>query len=76
MEVNFRDKSQLNSVMNIMLHTLLMYILEHNIGSVSEMTIDIQDSYNFLKDNRTNELQHIDIVDRRMKKINKKKVLE
>ncbi|EHQ41486.1 hypothetical protein [Myroides odoratus] len=75
MEVNFRDKSQLNSVMNIMLHTLLMYILEHNIGSVSEMTKDIQDSYNFLKDNRTNELQHIDIVDRRMKKINKKKVL-
>lgn len=76
MEVNFRDKSQLNSVMNIMLHTLLMYILEHNISSVSEMTKDIQDSYNFLKDNRTNELQHIDIVDRRMKKINKKKVLE
>lgn len=76
MEVNFRDKSQLNSVMNIMLHTLLMYILEHNIGSVSEMTKDIKDSYNFLKDNRTNELQHIDIVDRRMKKINKKKVLE
>lgn len=75
MEVNFRDKSQLNSVMNIMLHTLLMYILEHNISSVSEMTKDIQDSYNFLKDNRTNELQHIDIVDRRMKKINKKKVL-
>ncbi|WP_010249741.1 hypothetical protein [Myroides injenensis] len=75
MEVNFRDKSQLNSVMNIMLHTLLMYILEHNISSVSEMTKDIQDSYNFLKDNRTNELQHIDIVDRRMKKISKKKVL-
>jgi len=32
MEVNFRDKSQLNSVMNIILHTLLIYILEHNIG--------------------------------------------
>lgn len=41
---------------------------KHNINSVDNMPPDVKNLYLFLKDNRTNELKHIDIIDRRIKK--------